>query len=363
MRLPQTLIALLFCICTSSFSQTMIVGKVLEKGSTAPIPYVNVSLVGTTIGTSTDESGKFTLRIDESSARREIKFSSIGYISATHEIDSLLALSDEIVIELAAEVTLLGEVSVDGLRLIPRDIISHAVRSIEKNYNQHPFNAEYYSRIVTQNPTSGGVYNLESVLFGYYEGYGEKQKRKFKLLQKRESGANPIEGHLYWPSHELFQADLLSQPEQNGIFALKHIDKFQLTLEDVTLYDKDTVQVIDYVLPRPRKETTGYGIVPHRYNGKLYITTAGAIVRHIVNAPPFQFDIIYRKIGEHYYPYLIKGNRVHKKVFRINNVISLRQIELKNVQKVAANEDDWDVSKIAFNREYWVKHFPESPLK
>jgi hypothetical protein len=363
MRLPQTLIAFLLCICTSSFSQTIIVGKVLERGSTAPIPYVNVMIVGTTVGTATDESGKFTLRIDENNSQREIRFSSIGYISSTHQIDSLLARREEIIIELAAEVTLLGEVSIDGLKLIPRDIISHAVQSIPKNYNQKAFNAEYYSRIVTQNPTNGARYNLESVLFGYYEGYGEKQKRKFKILQKREAGENPIGGHLYWPSHELFQADLLSQPEQNGIFALKHIDKFQLTLEDVTLYDNDTVQVIDYVLPRPRRETTGYGIVPDRYNGKLYITTAGAIVRHIVNAPPFHFDIIYRKIGEHYYPYLIKGNRVYKKVFRIDNVISLQQIELNNVQKVAPNEDDWDVSKVAFNAEYWVKHFPESPLK
>jgi hypothetical protein len=245
MRLPQTLIAFLLCICTSSFSQTIIVGKVLERGSTAPIPYVNVMIVGTTVGTATDESGKFTLRIDENNSQREIRFSSIGYISSTHQIDSLLARREEIIIELAAEVTLLGEVSIDGLKLIPRDIISHAVQSIPKNYNQKAFNAEYYSRIVTQNPTNGARYNLESVLFGYYEGYGEKQKRKFKILQKREAGENPIGGHLYWPSHELFQADLLSQPEQNGIFALKHIDKFQLTLEDVTLYDNDTVQVIE----------------------------------------------------------------------------------------------------------------------
>jgi hypothetical protein len=356
MRLHLMVVGL-FCYATTSFCQVL-TGKLVEKQTAAPIAYANVVVIGTSIGTATDENGNFSLRIDQQNENRLVRFSSIGYLSSTHRADSLLALRDKIVIELAAEVTLLGEISVDAMRITPRDIIANAVKSIPKNYNQKPFNAEYISRISTQRLMKGSSYNLESVLFGYYQGYGSHSERKFKILHKREQGTNPIKEYQYWPSHELFQADLLSHPEQNGVFALKHLDKFELTLEDVTLYDQDTVQVIDYILPKPRKATTGYGFAPKQYNGKLYITTSGAIVRHLVNAPPFQFDIIYRRIGEHYYPYVIRGNRIYKNAFRINNVISLRQIELNNIQKVGPHEDDWDVSKVAFNETYWKENYP-----
>jgi hypothetical protein len=353
---------LLFALGTACFAQVnaqnLLFGKVIDNSTRQQVPFANIVIMNASSGTAAGDNGKFVLSIATNQLMSKIRISSIGYVSSVHRIDSLLILKGEIVFQLVPEVKWIDEISVTDQRITPRDILVNAIKSLPKNYNQTSFNAEYYSTITTQNPTTAEPYKVETILFGHYEGYRSNAKRKFEIVHKRESGTNPIKDYLYWPALELFHADLLIHPEQHGIFNLKHIDKFELTLTDITTYDRDTIQIIDYVLPKPTKAVTGYGIVPKEYKGQLYITTSGALVKHVLNAPPFLFEIIYRKIDEHYYPFLVKGNRVYRNIFHINNTISLRQIELANVKPVAATQDDWDVSKIVFDENYWQANYP-----
>jgi outer membrane receptor protein involved in Fe transport len=71
-------------VCAGLFAQTNISGKVVDDTNT-PIPGVNIVVVGTSTGTSTDFDGKFKLTVSQQPPFK-ITASSIGFDSATVEI-------------------------------------------------------------------------------------------------------------------------------------------------------------------------------------------------------------------------------------------------------------------------------------
>lgn len=66
-------------VASNSFGQsvTRIRGSVIDKESNEPLPFVNVTFVGTTTGTTTDIEGNFTIETDQ--ATIELKASYVGY--------------------------------------------------------------------------------------------------------------------------------------------------------------------------------------------------------------------------------------------------------------------------------------------
>ena len=78
--------ALSFCL--NSFSQvsdnTVIKGLVIDALTGYPIPYASVFLKGTTVGTLTDNNGRY--RIESNLTANTISFSFIGYQSESREI-------------------------------------------------------------------------------------------------------------------------------------------------------------------------------------------------------------------------------------------------------------------------------------
>lgn len=68
-----------------------ICGEVSDLSSGQPLPYANILLVGTGIGTSTDDDGKFELEIIKDRAQK-IQVSYIGYISKSLEIADFVDL-------------------------------------------------------------------------------------------------------------------------------------------------------------------------------------------------------------------------------------------------------------------------------
>ena len=65
--------------------ETIIVGEVFSELTGAPVGGVNVHFKGTKIGTSTDETGAFVLRVDLR-AKMQLVFSAVGYHTQRYEI-------------------------------------------------------------------------------------------------------------------------------------------------------------------------------------------------------------------------------------------------------------------------------------
>ena len=118
--------------CLNSFSQvsekTVIKGSVTDALTGYPIPFASVFLKGTTVGTLTDNNGKY--RIETSLTADTISFSFIGYKSESREIK--IGIEQTIDIRLALSSITLDEVIVKAKKKEYQNKNNPAVELIEK---------------------------------------------------------------------------------------------------------------------------------------------------------------------------------------------------------------------------------------
>jgi len=67
-------------------------GLVLDEDTKQPIPYVNISILESQIGTSSDYDGSYSLTIEAVDLEKEIKLSSLGYKDTTFLVSNFLKL-------------------------------------------------------------------------------------------------------------------------------------------------------------------------------------------------------------------------------------------------------------------------------
>ncbi len=101
----------LFC-GSLMFGQTSITGTVSDSNTGDPLPGVNIRLVGTSIGNSTDFDGNFSLNVNEETPF-SIEFTFVGYQTQIIEIDGD---KEELEIALVENATFLDEVVMSASR-------------------------------------------------------------------------------------------------------------------------------------------------------------------------------------------------------------------------------------------------------
>ena len=86
-------LAILVCIlysvlCTPIVSavETIVVGEIVNETTGEPIPNVNIHFRGTKIGTTSDESGAYALRVDMT-GKAQLVFSAVGYFTQRFDIE------------------------------------------------------------------------------------------------------------------------------------------------------------------------------------------------------------------------------------------------------------------------------------
>ena len=73
-------------LCPLYAVETIIVGEIVNETTGEPIPNVNIHFRGTKIGTTSDESGAYALRVDMQ-AKAQLVFSAVGYFTQRFEIE------------------------------------------------------------------------------------------------------------------------------------------------------------------------------------------------------------------------------------------------------------------------------------
>ncbi len=365
-QLPIILLLLLFISSGMKAQEYYFINKkIVEQGSNTPIPFVNIMLVDRAEGTAADVNGNFQLKVTGAMKNEKLRFSCIGYIPLTIRVDSLL-LQESNIIEIAPDISLLDEVIIRQAPIDPAEIIRMSIEEVKNNYDNKPFNMEFLSTILATQYLDSNTFELETVLFGYSEGYGNQQLKKFDIKERRSTGADFLQAHAYnyWPSFEVHNVDQIGSPNKQGIFNPKHLDKFQLKYVGASIFDTDTVYTIEYILSKPTKEITGFGIVPKLYQGSISITTNNyAIVQHEVKTDRFSYSILYKKINDYYYPYFISGDRAPNipVMCKIKNTLTLQRIVTKDVQVISNKTNEFqDLTQIPFNAQYWNSHYPKN---
>ena len=129
------------------------------------------------------------MKIDPEFYDGTLKVSCIGYSNAILAIQDLKDSSEEeITIRLEPYIGYLDEIVITGSRKSPEDFLKEAFNSIPANYIQQPFNTEIYSKISVVDSINVVLYESESILLTYREGYVSGGRNYSKLLQKRRTG-------------------------------------------------------------------------------------------------------------------------------------------------------------------------------
>jgi TonB-linked SusC/RagA family outer membrane protein len=102
-----------------------VTGRVLDD-TNQPLPGVNVSITGTTIGTVTDVNGRYKLNVPDAYAGRSLTFSFIGFVKQ----EVAIAGKSEINVSLKADNTSLNEVVVVGYGTQKKINLTGAVSTI-----------------------------------------------------------------------------------------------------------------------------------------------------------------------------------------------------------------------------------------
>ncbi|WP_025742680.1 carboxypeptidase-like regulatory domain-containing protein [Aquimarina pacifica] len=132
---------------TSKQAPITIVAKVLDKESKEPLPFTNVIVEGTSIGTITNEEGFFELTVSEKYKRSKLVFSFIGYQNTSIAIKSFDGNDKFVYLETESN-------SLDEVLLIAKnkykEFINQAIATTSQNYAQQATLLETYYRELTK---------------------------------------------------------------------------------------------------------------------------------------------------------------------------------------------------------------------
>jgi erythromycin esterase-like protein len=332
-------------------------GELLNAKDKEPISFASISLEGTTIGTASDNYGKYFLNIDSIELTKTIKFSCIGFKTKYIPLRSLIKLKT---IYLTPEVQLLKEVLVQGKAPDAYEILNQAIENISKNYIQTPFNMEFYSILTKHDTTDNKSYTLESIFSSYYEGYYKAANKNYRIVQKRESGdyymKDKMHGLSEQPMWEVALNDIFSTEARYQIVTLESLKKIEPKLIGTQLYDGDTVFVVQY---------------NYQFAGTIYISSKDyAILKHITKASGKGFknrtEIIYRKLDGKYFPYAANGDFLHeykvdgvKKYLKVSNRTRLNRIAIKDINSFEHSQELWHPKNVKYDKEYWDNNYPK----
>ena len=179
--MKKTLLSLVILISTYNYAQPYFKGKVIDSETKSELPFANIGIKGTTIGTVSDKNGNFTLKLNGNiSLNDTLQISFIGYKTNSLPLSTLT--DSENVVELLPKEDQLSEVFISSKK--PKE------KTIGRNHiGTGTFWFNFYIRDEEQNDRLGtelgmkfnlnGDYRLKNLNF--YIGSNEYNSVKFRL--------------------------------------------------------------------------------------------------------------------------------------------------------------------------------------
>lgn len=101
----------LLCLCATLSAQNLLQGRITNKENGEPVPFVNIGVLNTSVGTSALENGTFQISIPDHLMEGKLTFSAVGFERFQTEIESI-DMSEPLKVELTQSTRQLADVVV-----------------------------------------------------------------------------------------------------------------------------------------------------------------------------------------------------------------------------------------------------------
>lgn len=240
-----------------------ITGVVRNKENRKRLENVNISAIGTNIGTVTNQDGTFSLKVTTTDGFRGVEFSHIGFLN-THLSLEELEKSNELTIWMIPAPNLLSEIVVYGNNA--RVIVEEAIRKIPVNYapSDNMLTA-FYRETVQKRRRYIGV--SEAVMDVYKTSYDERgasrdrvQLRKGRRLMSQKQSDTLAVKVVGGPNLSLY-LDVVKNGD--ALLSPDNLNYYDFRMEEPVNLDNRMQYVVSF---RPR-----VSLMYALFIGKLYI--------------------------------------------------------------------------------------------
>jgi CubicO group peptidase (beta-lactamase class C family) len=284
-------------------------GYVFDETTGKPLPYANLVMKGSNIGTVTNLKGEFNLSISTKFKNDSLKISFIGYKTNTVAISGL---SRDNRIFLKEREQMLDELQVTGLSAL--SIIKAAIKKIPFNCYSEPYKSKGFYR-VTSKKDAKYMHLSESV----FELHNDKKVSQFKLVKMRAI-KDERESHgldLGMKPNGIIEFDILNHTAEFRFLSEKGEKDYDFYFEEHSVYMDQEV----FVLSFDQKS----GIKKAGYKGKLYIDTQTYAIVYM----NFGFSpkgVQYYKFGDAAQRALMKLLDIHIEMLTSNYQVSYKKV-------------------------------------
>ena len=150
-------------------------GLIFDKSTGKPLPYANVLVIGSNIGTVTNLKGEFRISIPTNLKSDSLRISYVGY--KTNSV-AISGLSRDSKIFLAESEHTLDEVQINGQSAL--SIMKSAIKKIPANYYDQSYKSKGFYRVASKKDTK--YMHLSEAVF---ELHNAKKASQVKLLKMR----------------------------------------------------------------------------------------------------------------------------------------------------------------------------------
>jgi hypothetical protein len=202
---------------------------VLDSTSGQPLPSASVALQHTSLGTITNELGRFTLYIRSAQADNMLVVSMLGYKKSEVPIKNFPG-----VIRLTVSTTVLPVIVVQDLSV--KEILKRVHKNLTRNYTTDAYQLEGFYREI-QKADEQYVSLMEAVSRVHSEGFDKGSNEKYGLIQLRKSIGYQNPYVPFWDNSNLLAAFL-------GQNFIKYKKRMLLKYKEAKMLDETSIDGI-----------------------------------------------------------------------------------------------------------------------
>ncbi|WP_439183095.1 carboxypeptidase-like regulatory domain-containing protein [Carboxylicivirga taeanensis] len=334
-------------------------GQIINESSLV-VPFVNISIKNTCLGTVSDANGNYKLIVPEYYADVTICFSCIGYESKEISVVQLRNNSD---VMLSKANVQLSEVTIMPDSTL-RSFLRKAYEKIPENYPAYPTQYEAFYREGIQNERKQYIRLVEAITRANKSSYKNAQSGTVQLVESRKyidadsSQSFPIS--FYGGPHFIHEMDCVK--ERNAF--LKPHNDYEYTYEGLTAYNGEEVHQVSFA--------------PKAGSNK---TIMGTMFIHVPTLSYLRFDLRLTEQGlkNRFEGLFIPGYglkslnktyvinyQLRDSVCMLQSIFENEKIETKNgdifyspLEMVITNSKTANIAAIPFNSQMQVTYVPD----